>query len=249
MKRILLVCVIAVFLLTGCNMGVPNGGQSDNATPTADASKEVTKISLNKQKADMDVGGTIQITATVTPSDAENANLTWSSSDESVALVNSDGYVTGVGAGYANIVCRSSNGIEASCTVTVKEDKAAASSKTGDDGNDHGSNNTTIIYYGHYHPDYVFDASDFVFPESSYRKLTRSEVAAKLSSMSGSTVSGSFAQDAINEIYARNGYIFNTPSIRAYYESKPWYYKDPSFTTSDFSDVERYNIDLLTDFS
>ena len=37
-------------------------------------------------------------------------------------LVNSEGNVTGVGAGYANIICRASNGVEASCTVTVKED-------------------------------------------------------------------------------------------------------------------------------
>ena len=66
--------------------------------------------------------------------------------------------------------------------------------------------------------------------------------------MVGSPVSNSFAQDAINEIYARNGYVFKTDSIRRYYESKPWYYPDSGFTTGDFNSTEKYNIRLLEEY-
>ena len=54
---------------------------------------------------------------------------------------------------------------------------------------------------------------------------------------------------AINEIYARNGYVFKDSSLKSYYMSKAWYYPDSSFTTSDFSSVESYNIKLLEDYS
>ena len=64
--------------------------------------------------------------------------------------------------------------------------------------------------------------------------------------MAGSPVADSFAQDAINEIYARNGYIFKRNlAAKSYYESKPWYYGDPDFTTADFNQYEKRNIGLL----
>lgn len=249
----LILCSVAV--LTGC---VASGGNRNTVQSNADVNTanekqaaEVTKVTLDKQTAGLYVGKTMQLSAKVTPADAEDTSLSWSSSDETIALVNSEGYVTGVAAGYVNIVCRASNGVEASCTVTVKEENGAKKEEKddkSDTGNNGGGSNTTIVYYGHYHPDYVYNASDFVFPDSSVRKLSRSEISATLSSMGGASVSGSFAQDAINEIYARNGYVFNTPNIRAYYESKPWYYPDPNFTTGDFNDVEKYNIGLLTDY-
>lgn len=205
--------------------------------------KEITAISLDKTSTKMTVGSTIQLEADVTPVDAPTGSLKWSSSDNSVATVNSDGYVTAVGSGVVNIICKSSNDIEASCTVTV-EGSSNKSSKDSDKG--------TVINnfygYGHFHPDYVYSASDFVFPESSSRKLSRSEIATTLSYMSGYSPAGNYAQDAINEIYARNGYVFKTSNIRAYYESKPWYYADSTFTINDFSSIEKYNIALLEEF-
>lgn len=207
--------------------------------------KVITAISLNKTTTKVKVGSTIQLEADVTPVDAPTGGLKWSSSDSSIATVNSDGYVTGVGVGVVNIVCKSSNDIEASCTVTVETEKTNKSSANNTDAN-------TVINnyysYGHFHPDYTYSASDFVFPESSSRKLTSSEISATLSYMSGYSPAGNYAQDAINEIYARNGYVFKTENIRAYYESKPWYYADSTFTTSDFSSIEKYNIALLEEF-
>ncbi|MBR2716072.1 MAG: Ig-like domain-containing protein [Ruminococcus sp.] len=205
--------------------------------------KDITGITLNKASTSVKKGSTIQLEAKVTPVDAPTGNLKWTSSDDSIATVNSSGYVTGVKAGVVNIVCAATNGVEGSCTVTVEETakKKSASSKS-----------TTVVNnyygYGHYHPDYVYSEYDFVFPDSSTRQLSETEIALTLNAMSGYSPSGSYAQDAINEIYARNGYVFNTPEIRAYYESQPWYYPDSSFTTGDFSSVEKYNIGLLENF-
>lgn len=208
--------------------------------------KEITKLTLDRQTASVDEGKTIQLTATFTPSDASNTNLTWSSSDESVAVVNSSGNVTGVKNGVANITCKAQSNVEASCTVTVKGSAATSQSNNNNANNRPPANNAP---YGHYNPSYTYRASDFVFPESSSRQLTRSEINSVLSSRSGSSVSGSVAQDAVNEIYARNGYCFQNPSIRSYYEAQPWYYADPSFTTSDFNSVEKYNISLLLEYT
>ena len=219
--------------------------------------KEITKLALDHSTASVDSGKTIQLSATFTPTDATDTNLTWSSSDESVAVVNSEGYVTGVKEGVANIVCKAPNGVEASCTVTVKG-TSSSSQSSSDSGNNNNNNNNNSnntpkpavnAPYGHFAPSYVYSASDFVFPESSSRQLTRSEITSVLYSMTGSPISGSFAQDAINEIYARNGYCFRDEKIRNYYEAQPWYYADESFTTSDFNSIENYNINLLLEYT
>lgn len=202
--------------------------------------KEIEKITLDAQAVSLDVGKTIQLSENITPPDAKKDNLIWSSSDNTVAIVNSEGYITGVTEGIANIFCKSSNGIEASCTVSVKDKSAVESkNKTFD----------TNTYYGHFNPSYIYRATDFVFPDSSIRRLTNAEIASVLTGMVGTPVADTFAQDAINEIYARNGYVFKTESIRNYYESKPWYYADPSFSISDFNSYESYNIKLLTDYN
>ncbi|MBE6824694.1 MAG: YARHG domain-containing protein [Ruminococcaceae bacterium] len=206
--------------------------------------KEITKITLNKTSTSVKEGKKIQLEADITPADAPTGNLKWSSSNDDIATVNSEGYVTGIKAGTVNITCRSSNDIEASCTVTVEATKSSSKSN-----NDDAKTVVNNFYgYGHYHPDYEYSASDFVFPESSSRQLTRSEISNTLSYMTGYSPANNYAQDAINEIYARNGYIFSTDHIRAYYESKPWYYPDSTFTTGDFSSVEKYNIALLEEF-
>ena len=52
-------------------------------------------------------------------------------------------------------------------------------------------------------------------------------------------------QYGINEIYARHGYVFQTPEVAALFSEKTWYSPDESFDESCLSDVERYNIDFF----
>lgn len=50
---------------------------------------------------------------------------------------------------------------------------------------------------------------------------------------------------ARNEIYARHGYVFQTPYIQDYFASQDWYYPDPSYTGTGLSKVEQANIDTI----
>ena len=78
-----------------------------------------TSISLDKTNITVLQRNSETLTATVLPANATNKTVTWSSSNESVASV-SGGVVTGVSAGTAVITAKTSNGLTATCGVTVE---------------------------------------------------------------------------------------------------------------------------------
>lgn len=79
-----------------------------------------TGVSVSPTTASIEVGGTTQLTETVTPSNATDKSVSWSSSNTSVATVSSSGLVTGVGTGSATItVTTTDGGYTATCAVTV----------------------------------------------------------------------------------------------------------------------------------
>lgn len=80
----------------------------------------VTNISLNKTSATVSKGNTLTLKATITPSNATNQILTWTSSNSKVAKVSADGKVTALKNGKATITCTASNGKTATCKITVK---------------------------------------------------------------------------------------------------------------------------------
>ncbi len=67
------------------------------------------------------VGCTVNVPYSFSPSDATNTNLVWSSSDESVAIVDENGAVTGISAGTAVITAVTVDGYSAEIEVTVVE--------------------------------------------------------------------------------------------------------------------------------
>ena len=80
----------------------------------------VTGVSLDESSITLDVGGNQTLTATVTPEDATNKKVRWSSDNEAVATVSEDGVVTAVAGGTAVITATTHDGFfTASCTVTV----------------------------------------------------------------------------------------------------------------------------------
>lgn len=78
----------------------------------------VQAISVSPTTASIAVGAAETLTATVTPSTF--TDVSWTSSDESVATVSAAGVVTGVSAGTATITA-TAGGKTATCTVTVTE--------------------------------------------------------------------------------------------------------------------------------
>ena len=83
------------------------------------ASSTATGIALDQQEITIHVGdaGT-QLNATLTPSDSKDI-IKWTSDDEKVATVNSNGLVTAVGAGTCTITAAIASGCQATCKVTV----------------------------------------------------------------------------------------------------------------------------------
>ena len=80
---------------------------------------EVTAISLDQSELNLTEGDTAWLNATVSPDDATDRTLIWTSSDESVVRVSENGEVTAVAPGNATVTVTSSNGMTASCSVTV----------------------------------------------------------------------------------------------------------------------------------
>ena len=89
---------------------------------TAPVSLEITptSVALNKTTLTLDTGKTSNLKATVYPSNAANKKCTWSSSNTSVATVDSNGKVTAKQVGTATITVKTANGKTASCNVTVQ---------------------------------------------------------------------------------------------------------------------------------
>lgn len=84
--------------------------------------QRVTGLSLNYEKKTVTKGKTTQLAATVEPSNAAEKEVTWKSSDSSVATVDKNGLVKGVKGGTALVTAISPDtGISKYCMVTVEE--------------------------------------------------------------------------------------------------------------------------------
>ncbi|MBQ7433480.1 MAG: Ig-like domain-containing protein [Lachnospiraceae bacterium] len=102
----------------------------------------VSGVSLDKTTLSTKTGLTETLTATVSPANAGNQNVTWTSSDPSVATVSAAGVVTGVKKGTATItVTTEEGGFTASCAVNV----ACSHTKT----TEHPAESSTCQKQGH----------------------------------------------------------------------------------------------------
>lgn len=106
-----------------------NNTEPSSTTPTVTSSipspstpVTVSGVALNKKVATVNVGKKVTVKATVTPANADNKTLAWTSSNTKIATV-SNGVVKGVKAGRVIITAKTTDGsnISATCTVTVKQ--------------------------------------------------------------------------------------------------------------------------------
>ena len=101
-------------------------------TVTIPAAVPVTGVTLDKTSVSLTVDGTTTLTATILPANATNQSLTWTSSDETVATVDSAGVVTAVAVGTATItVTTEDGGKTATCVVTVTNPAKPSRPSTG----------------------------------------------------------------------------------------------------------------------
>lgn len=82
-----------------------------------------TGVSISPDSKTLNKGETVQLTATVLPTDATDKTVTWSSSNNDIASVDNKGKVTAVGPGTATITATANDGSgkAASCRITVNE--------------------------------------------------------------------------------------------------------------------------------
>lgn len=90
-------------------------------TPPESTDKKVTAIVVAPSTQSITIGGTTQLRATITPTDATNQNVKWSSEQEAVASVSESGVVTGKTSGVAHIVASAQDGskVTGKAQVTV----------------------------------------------------------------------------------------------------------------------------------
>ena len=111
--------------------GSSSSSSSSSKTSTSVPSTiAVTEIQIEEKIEDMEIGENEKLTATITPSNATDKNVTWKSSDESIATVDSTGEVTAKKSGVVTITATTSNGKSSTITINVKEPVKLESSYT-----------------------------------------------------------------------------------------------------------------------
>ena len=99
-----------------------------SATCEVTVTTPVQSVSLDRTTVSLEEGQTTTLTATISPNDADEQTITWTTSNAGAATV-TNGVVTAVAEGTA-VIKASVGGKEASCTVTVKKSVVAVTSVT-----------------------------------------------------------------------------------------------------------------------
>ena len=127
--------------------GTIKGLKVGNATITAKTSNGLTatcevivkevaveSITLSKSTAELKINGVLELIATITPDNATNKKVTWTSSAPAIAEVTQQGRVTAKSAGQATITASAANGKRATCTITVSTEELQVTSITINNG-------------------------------------------------------------------------------------------------------------------
>lgn len=88
--------------------------------PTTSSKIEVTSVEVDVKDLEVLIGEKHKLTATVSPSNAKDKNVTWTSSNKEIVMIDSEGEIVALGIGEAIITAKTSNGKEAVVNVTVK---------------------------------------------------------------------------------------------------------------------------------
>lgn len=97
---------------------------------------EVESVKVTVNKTELKVGETTTAKAVVTPDNATDQTVSWTTSDESVITVDKDGQITAKKNGKANVIATASNGKTDKVEIMVVEEKTDPKPDNGDDGKD-----------------------------------------------------------------------------------------------------------------
>ena len=107
------------------------GNEPDDDTGNDSGTQEVlaNSISLNLTSKTLSKGDSVNLVATILPSNTTNKTVTWTSSNTAVAIV-ADGTVAAIGNGTTIISAKTSNGKVATCVITVQDAQTPSSPST-----------------------------------------------------------------------------------------------------------------------
>lgn len=104
-----------------------NNNMSYVEVNVANSQVNVTGIKLNKTKASLNVGKTLQLSATISPENATDKSILWRSSDIGIATVSANGVVKGIKNGTVYIYAFSADeATSAKCKMTISSGKNTA---------------------------------------------------------------------------------------------------------------------------
>lgn len=140
----------------------------------------VSALSMNKASANMTKGSYLQLSASVSPSDASNKSLTWTSSNNAILTVSSSGKVYAKGFGTATITAQAKDGSKVKTTSRIFSGYGISYVLNG--GSNHKSNisayyNQTVKLYNPTRSGYSFKGwysdSKYKTRVTSYKKGTK----------------------------------------------------------------------------
>ena len=98
-----------------------SSASSAKTTSTVPTTIAVTDIKINENVTNMEEGENKKLTTIITPDNATDKNITWKSSDESIATVSTTGEVTAKKYGTVDITATSTNGKTSTIKINIKE--------------------------------------------------------------------------------------------------------------------------------
>ncbi len=106
----------------------------------------VSGVKLNQTEIALNIGDTYKLVATITPEDATNKSLTWSSSDSNIVSVDAEGNLKAQREGTATITVTTVDGnYTASVTISVKKTEDTSNNSENDSNTDNNQNNKPTV--------------------------------------------------------------------------------------------------------
>ena len=194
--------------------------------PSSTESDQVGELELNETTLNLVVGDTIKLKV-LEDGVATKRSVKWESKSDLVAKVDAAGTVTAKRFGAVTITA-TVEGQVLKCKISVKSEEKDETPEEKDPVEN---------------PENVVDVEpDYLLPDSSKRRLTEKEI---------QHLSHEELCFARNEIYARHGWIFSVPELKAYFESKSWYHGTvlpAEFDASVLSAIELDNLELISNY-
>ncbi len=219
MEKIVLTVTLLLLILAGCS------GQLDE--------KPLPSIAAYPETMKLEVGADDVVQVVLTPSDTDQSALLWTSSNQSVATVDRRGMVSALSEGVCTITVASKKYTTVSSHVQVivgegkTEQRSAEQDAEPASEQDPTATEEFVVYVAETNASLVYPT--YYLSEAEVAAMDEEEL-----------------QFIINQIYAKNGYVFRRQEIQRYFSQMSWYIPRSNETGRlRLSPVDQSNLNLL----